>query len=81
MLDLGFPIESVAGFDMEATALNHAALHAHVEMVALLLERGADPRRPIPMEARRSRRWPGLRATRFHRSTPGRVPRRSASTT
>jgi ankyrin repeat protein len=43
MLDLGFPIESRGGFDMEATALNHAALHAHVEMVALLLEHGADP--------------------------------------
>jgi ankyrin repeat protein len=42
MLDLGFPIESRGGFDFEATALNHAALHGHVEMVALLLERGAD---------------------------------------
>jgi ankyrin repeat protein len=43
MLDLGFPIEAAGGFDLEATALNHAALHAHPEMVGLLLARGANP--------------------------------------
>ena len=42
MLDLGFPIEAKGG-DFPATALNLASYAAHVEMVDLLLARGADP--------------------------------------
>jgi ankyrin repeat protein len=43
MLDLGFPIETKGGYDGEFTALNRAAVVASVELVELLLERGADP--------------------------------------
>ena len=44
MLDLGFPLEAEGG-DWRGTALNHAAHAGHPELVALLLERGADPER------------------------------------
>jgi len=42
MLELGFPIET-AGGDWSGTALNHAAQMGHPEVVALLLESGANP--------------------------------------
>jgi hypothetical protein len=42
MLDLGFPIEAKGGVH-PSTALNVAAYAAHVELVELLLARGADP--------------------------------------
>lgn len=43
MLDVGFPVDAIGGYDMRATSLHHAVLHAHVEVVELLLARGADP--------------------------------------
>ena len=42
MLDLGFPLEAEGG-EWRGTPLNHAAHAGHPEVVALLLERGADP--------------------------------------
>ncbi len=42
MLDVGFPVDSEGG-DWRGTALNHAAWAGHADVVALLLERGADP--------------------------------------
>ena len=42
MLELGFPIDT-AGGEWSGTALNHAAHMGHPEVVALLLECGADP--------------------------------------
>lgn len=43
MLEVGFPVDALEGFDMSGSALNHAAFHAHVELVDELLARGADP--------------------------------------
>ncbi|HBZ68776.1 MAG TPA: hypothetical protein DEP35_03105 [Deltaproteobacteria bacterium] len=42
ILELGFPIDT-AGGEWSGTALNHAAHMGHPEVVALLLESGADP--------------------------------------
>jgi ankyrin repeat protein len=42
MLDLGFPVDTPGGVH-PSTALNVAAYTAHVELVELLLARGADP--------------------------------------
>jgi ankyrin repeat protein len=42
MLELGFPIDATGG-EWSGTALNHAAHMGHPDVVALLLEHGADP--------------------------------------